>query len=178
MANKVFIATSLDGYIADKNEGLQWLDTIENKEGSDMGYAEHMDSVDALLMGRKSVETVLGFDVPWPYEKPVFMLSNSRSDVPQQYEGRIIPISGELAALVEDLKLQGYQNLYVDGGTTITSMLEQDLIDEMIITIIPLVLGGGIPLFGQLSQPRKFKHIKSLRFNDAIVQNHFVRDRG
>ncbi len=79
--NKVFIATSIDGYIADKNDGLDWLnadwlDSTSDPDDGDMGYNEFVDSIDALVMGRRTFETVRGFDVPWPYPKPVFVLSS------------------------------------------------------------------------------------------------------
>jgi len=74
--NSVFIATSLDGYIADRNGKIDWLNTIPNPDNNDMGYTEFTKGIDALLMGRKTFETVLGFDGDWPYNKPVFVLSN------------------------------------------------------------------------------------------------------
>lgn len=74
--NSVFIATSLDGFIADKNGRIDWLHSIPNPENDDMGYVKFEEKIDALVIGRGTFETVLGFDVDWPYHKPVFVLSN------------------------------------------------------------------------------------------------------
>ena len=86
--NSVFIATSLDGYIADKNGGIDWLHSIPNPENDDMGYVEFNNEIDALVMGRTTFETVLGFDVEWPYDKPVFVLSNKLKEIPESHKGK------------------------------------------------------------------------------------------
>lgn len=177
MSNSVFIATSLDGYIADKNGGLDWLHAIPNPEGSDMGFVEHFDRIDALVMGRNTLEIVLSFDVEWPYSKPVFVLSNTLTSVPEGYEDKVFLVSGPLKDIVKYLNEKGFNNLYIDGGVTIQNFLKEDLIDEMIITTMPVLLGGGSPLFGDLEAPLNFKLVKSETFLDAIVQNHFVRAR-
>jgi len=175
--NSVFIATSIDGYIADKNNSIDWLHTIPNPENSDMGFNEHFEHIDALVMGRNTFGLVCSFDCDWPYNKPVFVLSNTMDSVPKGYEGKITLISGELAHIVKYLNLQGFNNLYIDGGITIQNFLKADLIDKMIITTIPIVLGGGIALFGELNQALNFKCTKSERYVNAIVQNHFERTR-
>ncbi|WP_394150218.1 dihydrofolate reductase family protein [Vibrio maritimus] len=175
MANIVYIATSLDGYIADKDNGVEWLHDIPNPEGSDFGFAEFMDRVDALVMGRNTLEIVLSFDCDWPYSKPVFVLSNTMTEVPNGLEGKVFLVKGKLQDIVEDLAQKGYQDLYIDGGKTIQSFLKQDLIDELIISTIPVLLGGGISLFGELDKPLKFKHESAKRYVDCIVKNRFVR---
>ena len=86
--NSVFIGVSIDGYIADRNGGLEWLDMIPNTENSDMGYIEFTSDIDALVMGRTTFETVLGFDVDWPYEKPVFVLSTTLDEIPESHNGK------------------------------------------------------------------------------------------
>lgn len=177
MPNIVYIATSLDGYIADKNHQLDWLHDIPNPDGSDMGFHQFMDNIDALVMGRNTLDIVLSFDCDWPYSKPVFVLSNTMTSVPEGYEDKVFLVNGELKQIVQELNQQGYQRLYIDGGKTIQSFLSEDLIDDMIITTIPTLLGGGIPLFGDLTQPLKFKHIKCERHLDFLVQNHFTRLR-
>ena len=88
MSNIVFIATSLDGYIADKDGGLDWLQSIPNPENLDMGWGDLIDRIDALVMGRKTFEKVCSFDCDWPYSKPVFVLSNSMKSKPDGYEGK------------------------------------------------------------------------------------------
>lgn len=177
MPNIVYIATSLDGYIADKNHQLDWLHDIPNPDGSDMGFHQFMDNIDALVMGRNTLDIVLSFDCDWPYSKPVFVLSNTMTSVPEGYEDKVFLVNGELKQIVQELNQQGYQRLYIDGGKTIQSFLSEDLIDDMIITTIPTLLGGGIPLFGDLTPPLKFKHIKCERHLDFLVQSHFTRLR-
>ncbi|ROV57487.1 dihydrofolate reductase [Vibrio ponticus] len=179
MSNIVYIATSIDGFIADKNNQVDWLHDTPNPnlDGSDFGFAAFMQQVDALVMGRNTFEMVASFDCDWPYTKPVFVLSNTLSSIPSEYQDKVFLVKGDLKQVVAELNQQGYQHLYIDGGKTVQSFLEQDLIDEMIITTIPVVLGGGVLLFGELAAPLKFTHVATERFLDCLVQNHFVRLR-
>lgn len=177
MSNIVFIATSLDSYIADKKGLLDWLNVIPNPDNSDCGFKSFMDRIDAIVMGRNTFQTVDGFEGAWPYTKPVFVLSNSLIALPDSYEDNAQLIQGPLSAVIRTLHNKGYQNLYIDGGLTIQSFLKEDLIDEMIITIIPILLGGGAPLFGELAQPMLFELVKSEIFLNALLQNHFRRKR-
>jgi len=177
MANIVFIATSIDGYIADKDGGLDWLHSVPNPDNVDMGFGPLMEQVDALVMGRNTLEMVLSFDVDWPYSKPVFVLSNTMTEVPEGYQDKVFLIDGELTQVVADLNKQGYHDLYIDGGITIQNFLKQDLIDQLTITTIPVLLGGGVKLFGDLENMQNYKLVKSQVYLDAIVQNHFERAR-
>ena len=177
MTNIVYIATSLDGFIADKNNQVDWLHDIPNPDGSDLGFSEFMSRIDALVMGRNTLEMVLSFGVDWPYSKPVFVLSNTLTKVPDGLEDKVFLVNGSLPEIVQQLNAQGYNQLYIDGGKTIQGFLQHDLIDELIITTIPVILGGGIPLFGELTTPLKFKHVKAKRLVDCLVQNSFVRQR-
>jgi len=177
MKNAVFIATSLDGYIADSNGGIDWLHATPNPDNIDMGYLDFMAQTDALIMGRTTYETVLGFGIDWPYTKPVFVLSTTLQTIPENLKGKVELVNGELKSVLVHIHSKGYKNLYIDGGSTIQSFLREDLIDEMIITKIPILLGGGIPLFGELKQPLNFACTSSQIFLDKIVQNHFVRVR-
>lgn len=177
MTNKVFIATSLDGYIADKDNKIDWLHQLPNPDGDDFGFDAFIAGIDALLMGRNTFEMVLSFDVEWPYSKPVFVLSNSLTHVPKGYEGKVFLVNGELQKIVKNLAKLGYHNLYIDGGKTIQSFLKEDLVDEMILTRIPVLLGGGYPLFGDLPEPLGFKLLASKKYIDKVVQNHYIRDR-
>ncbi|MGF1756338.1 dihydrofolate reductase, partial [Vibrio makurazakiensis] len=119
MSNSVFIATSLDGYIADKNGGVDWLHAIPNPDGDDMGYVEHFERIDAMVMGRNTLDMVLSFGVDWPYTKPVFVLSNTMTTVPSGYEDKVFLVKGELRDVLKSIHDQGYQKLYIDGGVTI-----------------------------------------------------------
>ncbi len=175
--NSVFIATSLDGYIADKNSSIAWLQSIPNPENTDMGYVRFMKGIDALLMGRKTFETVCGFEVEWPYTKPVFVWSRSLNKIPQSHKGKAYLVKGELTEILNRIHQQGYGRLYIDGGTVIQSFLKEDRIDEMQITTVPIVLGGGIPLFSELTQALQFELIGSEVFLNELVQSHYRRKR-
>lgn len=175
MKNSVFIATSLDGYISDKNGGIDWLHSIPNPDGDDMGYTNFMSSVDALVMGRTTFETVCGFDMDWPYVKPIFVLSNTLSEVPEKAKGKAHIVNGSLSGILEKIHQQGYQNLYIDGGKTIQGFLKEDLINEMVITIIPTLLGGGTRLFDELPNPLNFECVETKHFLGKVAQNHFRR---
>ena len=177
MSNLVFIATSLDGYIADNDGGVDWLHSIPNPDNIDFRWADFIDRIDAAVMGRKTFEKVCSFDCDWPYSKPVFVLSNSIKSIPEGYEGKAEPIKGSLSEVLEALHQKRYNHFYIDGGVTVQSFLKEDLVDEMVITIIPVLLGGGIPLFGELPKPTAFEHVQTEVFLNAIVQNHYRRKK-
>lgn len=173
--NSVFIATSLDGYISDKNGGLDWLNRIPNPENNDMGYTEFINRTDAIVMGRVTFETVCGFGIDWPYTIPVFVLSNTLKVIDNKYEGKVELIKGSLKEIIKTLNDRGYQRLYIDGGTTIQSFMKEDLIDELIITTIPLLLGGGARLFDELPHPLKFNLVETKTYLEEIVQSRYRR---
>ncbi|MFT6850685.1 MAG: dihydrofolate reductase [Sphingobacteriales bacterium] len=175
--NMVFIATSLDGFIADKNGGVDWLHSIPNPDNIDMRYCEFTSEIDALVIGRISYETVCGFDIEWPYNKPVFVLSNTLTSIPEKLKDKVFLKKGPLKEILSEIHTLGYNNLNIDGGQTIQSFLKEDLIDEMTITIIPYLLGGGIPLFGELQNRLGFKCVETQIYLDQVVQNRFIRNR-
>ena len=177
MSNYIFLATSLDGFIAARDGSLDWLTEIPNPENSDYGFADFMAGIDAVVMGRKTFETVLGFG-EWPYAKPTFVLSSSLDGVPERLAGKVELASGDPHGVVAQLNKRGYYDLYVDGGQTVQRFLEADLIDEMIITRAPILLGEGIPLFGALSRRLKFRHAGTETFNGMLTKSYYVRDRG
>lgn len=175
--NKVFIATSLDGYIADQNGGLDWLHSIPNPNQDDMGYLPFMDEVDALIMGRTTFETVMAFDCDWPYTKPVFVLSTSLSQIPESHQEKAFLLKGSHTDVLEQVHAKGYHSLYIDGGSTIQGFLKEDLIDDMIITTIPILLGGGSSLFGDLAQPLNFEYVSNNVFLEKVPQIRYKRVR-
>ncbi|MDC7242331.1 MAG: dihydrofolate reductase family protein [Spirochaetales bacterium] len=177
MGNLVYIATSIDGYIADRNRGLDWLETVPNPQQSDLGFQDLMNRVDALVMGRNTFETVLGFGIEWPYIRPVFVCSKSLKSIPEVLKERVSLIQGSPESIVEELNRKGYRNLYIDGGLTIQAFLRADLIDEMIISTIPVLLGGGIPLFGTLPEIKTFDLISSEVLLGQIVSSRYGRVR-
>jgi dihydrofolate reductase len=139
----VFIAASLDGYIARADGSLDWLSVVE-REGEDYGYREFVDGVDALVMGRKTYDTVLGFE-EWPFAgKRCIVLTHARPASPRADEEFA---SGAPTALLEQLGRQGVRRVYVDGGAVIRQFLGAGLVDDLTLSVIPVILGGGVRLF-------------------------------
>jgi dihydrofolate reductase len=172
--NYVYIATSIDGYIATSDGGIEWLHELPNPNNSDYGYSDFVKNIDALLMGRNSFEKVLTFD-DWPYEKKVFVLSSTLNEVPSELIGKVEFISGTPIEILSIVNSQGFTNLYIDGGLVVQSFLAEDLIDELIVTRIPILLGGGIPLFGDLDKSLKFTHNNTEVYDNALVKSHYTR---
>ena len=175
--NIVFIARSLDGYIAGKAGELDWLELVPNPTGDDLGYAALMAEVDAIVMGRHTFETVWGFGGEWPYTKPVFVLSLSLQSLPPDVAEKVQLVGGTPAAGLARVHGQAYHRLYSGGGRTIQAFLREDLIDELRITTIPILLGGGFPLFGDLPQALVWEHLHSTSYLGQLVQNHYRRRR-
>ena len=176
MVNYIFIATSLDGFIATEDGGLDWLMEIPTPDKADGGFSNFMNRIDALVMGRNTFEIIHSFG-KWPYNKPVFVLSNTLDNLPDGHEGKAELMKGEPSMIVKELGERGYHNLYIDGGKVIQSFLNEDLIDEMIITRVSILLGNGIPLFHDLNQILKFKHKETIVLNEDLVQSHYERIR-
>ncbi len=173
MSNKVYIAVSLDGYIANKNDSVDWLNQIPMNEETKINFSNFMDTIDCVVMGRNTFEVVKNFDVEWPYEKKVFVASNSMKFIPNGYENKIELIKGSPTEIIKSLNLMGFNNFYVDGGKTIQSFLSEDLIDEMIISTIPILLGGGKSLFGELFEPKTLEIVNSEIILNSFVQTHY-----
>ncbi len=176
MRTVVYIATSLDGFIARPDGDIEWLINILNPDNSDFGYSEFIAGIDSILMGRNTYETALSFE-SWPYNRPVFVLSNILENVSQELDGKAEIINGNLKDILKRLEAKGIKKLYVDGGKTIQSFLKEDLIDEMIITTVPILLGEGISLFGHLDEDLKFKCEKVDFINEYLVKHYYKRDR-
>lgn len=174
MPNYVYIAASLDGFIARENGGIDWLTEIPNPDGGDFGFSKFMENIDAIVMGRNTFETVLTFG-EWPYSKPVFVYSTKLKELPGQIKGKGEIVQGAPNEVVSLLNSRGFKNLYIDGGITIQSFLNAGLIDELIITRIPVLLGRGIPLFGEAHNEQKFIHRRTEILNDMLVKSHYIR---
>lgn len=147
----VFIATSIDGFIARPNGAIDWLTRPEYRlEAEDFGYQDFYDSIDCLVMGRGSMETAMGFS-QWPYRgKRVVVMSSTLHRAPSALVDSIELYDGPLQQLLTRLAAEGCSHLYIDGGKTIQSFLRQGLISDLTITRIPVLIGDGIPLFGPL----------------------------
>ncbi len=175
--NKVYIATSLDGYIAEPDGGIGFLEAFPDPADEDMGFHAFMSEVDAMLMGRKTYETVIGFGVDWPYTLPVFVWSSSLKAPKPGLEEKVRMVEGDARSVLSQIHSLGHSSLYIDGGRTIQSLLKEDLIEEMTITTIPVLIGSGIPLFGGLEGRPKFVCKDCRRFSNGTVQSRFVRMR-
>ena len=175
MANYVFIACSLDGFIAKPDGDIDWLINIPNPKNDDYGFSKYIENIDGIIMGRNTFETVAGFP-EWSYPKPVFVLSNSLKTVPVILKDKAEIVSGDIKTIIKNLNQRGIYNIYVDGGKTIQSFLKEDLIDEMIITTIAKILGEGIPLFGNLGIEKHFKIEKVERLNEYMVKTYYKRE--
>ena len=168
----VFIATSLDGFISRKNGELDWLDAANATvpEGEDCSYQAFMESIDVLIMGRKTYEKVLSFG-KWSYGiKPVIVLSSNKIEIPDRLAQTVSHSSESPKELYNRLSKEGAKRLYIDGGMTIQRFLLSGFIDDIIITVIPVILGQGIPLFGKVTKDIALKHIATKSYDFGFVQ--------
>src|SRR5436309_12226461 len=168
MKASVFIGASVDGFIARADGGPDWL----AQGGEEHGYHAFMATVDALVIGRKTYETVLGFD-DWPYgQKPVFVLS-ARPLAPAPAGAVVERMAGAPAGIVSELAARGLQHLYVDGGVTIQGFLRAGLIQRLIITRVPVLIGEGVPLFGSLPRDIRLRHVATRHYPSGLVQSEY-----
>jgi dihydrofolate reductase len=135
-----------------------------------------MEKVDAVVMGRRTFDVVHSFG-EWIYTKPVFVLSRTLKELPEGYEDKAELIMQDPATINDELKTRGFENLYIDGGQVIRNFLRLDLIDEMIITRIPLLLSEGIPLFGEQNGILRFRHEETVVYDNGLVKSYYIRDR-
>ena len=170
----VFIATSLDGFIARTNGDLDWLTGAESAATEqDYGYQEFINTVDTIVLGRNTFEVVLTFDT-WPYSgKKVVVLSSKPNAIPPHLTDYVEWLSLQPQHLVERLTAQGATHLYVDGGKTIQGFLNAGLIDELTITRVPTLIGTGVPLFGPLNRDIRLTHIATRQFENGFVQSKY-----
>jgi dihydrofolate reductase len=168
----VFVATSVDGYIARLDGGLDWLPGDDECEPH--GYDEFVATVDAHVIGRKTLEIVLGFG-GWAYgKKPVVVLSKTMTKLKVPKEAVCELMSGTPKEIVKRLSARGLNHLYVDGGVTVQGFLNAGLIQRLIITRIPVLLGSGIPLFGFLGHDIRLKHVATRSYPSGLVQSEYT----
>jgi len=175
----VYIATSIDGFIARPDGSLDWLNDANAgvPSGEDFGYKEFMKSVDVLVMGRNTFAQVLTFDA-WPYEdKKVVVLSSKPLRVPVELTNTVSASAESPNVLVERLSADGAIHLYIDGGVTIQRFLATGLIDEITITLIPVILGQGRPLFGQIEKDIPLVHLATKTFDSGFIQIKYLVER-
>ena len=172
MSASVFIATSLDGFIARPDGALDWLPV---DGGEPHGYNEFIAGIDAIVIGRKTYETVLAFNA-WPYgQKQVVVLSTRPSElVAPPSEAVCHMMSGTPQEVVAWLAKRGLERLYIDGGVTVQRFLAAELIERVIITRIPVLLGQGIPLFGPLTRDIRLEHVGTRSYPSGLVQSEYA----
>lgn len=170
MIASVFVGTSVDGFIARLNGEYDFLPT---DGGEAHGYEEFFASVDALVIGRKTFETVLAFP-DWPYgKKPVFVLSTRPLDLSKVRGGKVEQLSGSPEEIVSTLEARGHKHIYVDGGITVQRFLQAGLIQRLVITRVPVLVGEGIPLFGMLPHDVKLRHIGTTTYPSGMVKTEY-----
>ncbi|MDR2307981.1 MAG: dihydrofolate reductase family protein [Paucimonas sp.] len=168
----VFIATSLDGYIAREDGGLDWL-LGATQSTDDHGYAGFMASVDTLVMGRGTFDKVMTFG-EWPYpDIRVVVVSTSLQQLPEGTPERVELHPGPIPALLEHLQETEARSLYLDGGKLIQGFLREGLVDELTITRIPVLLGQGIALFGGLAKDVLLQHMRTTSYESGFVQSTY-----
>jgi len=168
----LYIAASIDNFIAKKDGNVDWLDDPDYAiEGNDLGYSAFYQSLDTTFMGNATYQEVLGFDVPFPYpDKKNYVFSRSEKENDENVEF----VSGDIVAFTKQLKAQSGKNIWLVGGGQINTLfLEKGLIDQIILTIIPITLGDGISMFQKGSVETKFVLEKSEAFQNGMVQLTF-----
>ena len=171
----VYIATSLDGFIARNDGTLDWLNEANGavQDGEDCGFHAFMDSIDALIMGRKTYEQVLSFG-EWPYSRtPVVVLSRNSISFPPSVPDTVTHSSEPPRDLLERLSSEETKRVYVDGGITIQEFLSEGLVDEITVTVIPVIIGDGIPLFGSIEKDISLTHVCTTAFDFGFVQTTY-----
>jgi dihydrofolate reductase len=170
MMVSVFVGTSVDGFIARRNGSFDFLPA---DGGEPHGYEEFMASVDALVIGRNTFEVVAAFP-EWPYgDKRVVVLSSKTLNFFSSRGGVVEQMAGDPAEIVSKLTASGVRHIYVDGGITIQSFLRSGLVQRLIITRIPVLIGEGIPLFGILGRDVQLKHVATQQYASGLVKSEY-----
>ncbi len=165
-----YVAASLDGYIADREDGLDWLKAVE-REGEDYGYGEFYASVQACVMGRRTYDVTRHFD-PWPYPgKPAIVMTSH--PLASDREGLEF-FGADVAAVVQRLAKRGYERVWlVGGGALASAFLEAGALDEILLSTIPVVLGDGLPLFARVPARRPLEPVSSRTYPSGLVQTRW-----
>ncbi|AMS27801.1 dihydrofolate reductase [Bacteroidetes bacterium UKL13-3] len=168
----VNIAVSLDGYIAHEDGNIDWLSMVE-VPGEDYGYATFYDTIDTVVMGRKTYEKLLSFGIPYPHsQKQSYIISKTLSGSKNQ---SIVFFNGDVKTLVTDLKQLDGKDIFIDGGAQLVqSLLKEKLIDNIVISTIPVLLGGGIRLFNGELPFQKLQLLRTKSFDSGLVQFHYT----
>lgn len=165
---RVFIATSLDGYIAGEGDDLGWLPTEGiDDPGEAVGFAQFMADVGAMVMGRRTYDVLATLDHPWAYgDTPVLVATH------RELTGgppTVRPVHGAIDAVLDEaLAIAGERDVYIDGGRIVQQALAADRVDELIVTVVPVLLGRGVPLFGGLAAPMSLRFARPCMYGDMV----------
>lgn len=174
MKCSIYLGVSLDGFIARPDGSLDWLpQPSDEAPKEDYGYGAFMESVDLLVMGRLSFEKVLTFG-EWPYgEMKVKVLSSRGVAIPQGLAHVVSAAGGEPEELIKEFSREGFRHAYVDGGRTGGRFLQGGLIDQIILTRIPVIIGCGLGAFGEITQDIDLQHLETKSFPSGFVQSRY-----
>lgn len=169
-----YLGMSLDGFIAGPNGELDWLERVDKIEGEDFGYAEFMASVDALIMGRRTYDAVANMGIGWPYALPVIVMSSSVTEVREDFP--LCEVSANTPReMIAEAERRGWSKLYIDGGLVVSSFLNEGLLDELIVSILPVALGRGTALFAGLNENQWLTHEATKTFDNGMVQLRYSK---
>ena len=172
----IFIGTSLDGFIAREDGDIGWLRSINKKAtpGEDFGFNSFLESVDLIVMGRKTFEQVIAFN-DWPYkDTKIIVLTSNDIEIPEKLN-KTVTTSNTLssAQLIKELSNQSINHIYVDGGTVIHDFLSAGLVDEITVTIVPILIGKGKSFSGLLPKDLYLQALKTTVYHFGFVQNKY-----
>ena len=179
MKCSVYIASSIDGFIAKNDGNVDWLHTAGNKEvdmgeHANMGFNDYISSIDCMIMGRKCMEMISSFNLSpeqWPYGNiKIIVLSNTIKEAPDNLKDKVEMYSGDLNELISSLETKGFKHAYIDGGTTIQAFINLKLINELTITRVPILLGEGKSLFGKTFKDIKLEQAEAIAYPNDFIQ--------
>lgn len=174
MRVSVYIAASLDGFIARPDGDIAWLTAFPDSDGEDYGYYDFLDSVDAIVMGRHTFEKVLTFGA-WPFDdaKRVVVLSSTLATLPDDLPATVTLAAGSPAEVLAQLAAEKIEHIYLDGGQTVQRFLAAGLVNRITLTHLPILLGQGIPLFGPLPDDISLRHVTTQSYPSGFVQSTY-----
>ncbi len=169
----VFVGTSLDGFIARRDGSIDFLD-VASGGGDDGGFTAFLQGVDALVMGRATYDQVLTFD-QWAYgDKPIVVLTHRPLPPPRWPQARVEAMAGEPADVLAKLAQRGWTRLYVDGGQVVHQFLRAGLVDRLVVTRLPVLIGEGINLFCPLPSDIRLRHVTTRTYGEGLVQSEYA----
>lgn len=164
----LYVAISLDGKIAKLDGDVKWLESIPNPDQLDYGYVAFNEKIDTTIMGNKTYEEILGFDVPFPYpDKKNYVLTRQAGKIDTEF---VTFVSGDVLNFVKKLKTEKGKDIWLIGGSEVTTLFfNEDLVDELFIFVMPIVIGAGIPLFGDYPIERPLQLMETKAYPTGVT---------